>query len=65
MFNNNLKQVLFVYAFDTTEFANASIHVPYPRLDRQDQADDTTQTIMAGNYAKIGERGWGRRAIVC
>ena len=45
--------------------ANASIHATRPRPDRQYAANKTNQTFMAGTYAKTGERGWGRRAIVC
>ncbi len=57
--------LLFVYVLDAKEFANASIHAALTRPDRQYAADTTTQTFMAGNYVKTGERGWGRRAIVC
>ncbi len=38
MFNKDLKQVLFVYAFDTTEFANACFQAALPRPDRQNHA---------------------------
>ncbi len=65
MFNNDLKQVLFVYAFGTAEFANASIHATLTRPDRQYAANITAQTFTAGTYAKTDERGWGRRAMVC
>ncbi len=27
---------------------------------RQENAENTTETFTAGNYAKIGERGWGQ-----
>ena len=60
MFNKDLKQLFFVHAFDTTEFANASVVPPLPRPVREENAEIATETFMAGNYAKIIARGWGQ-----
>jgi len=41
------------------KIANASLHRPQARPDRQYAAETTTQTFMAGTYAKTAERGCG------
>ena len=40
--------------------ANACVVQPFPRRVRQESANATTETIMAGKYAKIAERGNGQ-----
>jgi len=39
---------------------NACVVPPLPRPVRQESANTTTETFMAGNYAKITERGSGQ-----
>jgi hypothetical protein len=38
---------------------NACVVQPFPRRVRQESANTTTETIMAGTYAKITARGFG------
>ncbi len=38
--------------------SNAYNHKQIPPLDRQNEADETTQTITAGKYAKTTARGF-------
>ncbi len=59
MFNNDLKQVLFVYAFDTTEFANASHVQPLGRHDDGQRTRNVHQTLMREGNAKIAARPKG------
>jgi hypothetical protein len=40
--------------------ANACLQATQARPDRKYTACKTTQTLVAGTYAKTGERGWGR-----
>ncbi len=40
--------------------ANACVVPPLPRRVRQESANTTTETIMAGNYAKTTARGCGQ-----
>jgi hypothetical protein len=40
--------------------ANACVVPPLPRPVWKENADTTTQTFTAGNYAKITERGSGQ-----
>ncbi len=42
------------------KMANACVVPPHPRRVRQESANTTTETFMAGNYAKITERGCGQ-----
>jgi hypothetical protein len=39
--------------------SNAMRHKTNTRPERQDEANITTQTLIAGNYAETGERGFG------
>ena len=45
--------------------ANGGVVPPLPRPVRQESADTTAKTIMAGTYAKITERGLCHRAALC
>ncbi len=56
MFNNDLKQVLVVYAFDTTEFANACLQRLLGRPDRKYELCRATKTLAAGTYLEIAAR---------
>jgi hypothetical protein len=44
----------------TRKRANACVVPPNPRRVRQESANTTTETIRAGNYAKITVRGRGQ-----
>ena len=57
-FNKDLKQVLFVYAFDTTEFANAYNHKQISRLDRKYAADNTTHALERAIMRKLQRAGF-------
>ena len=46
--------------FRPTKSANASLVRPCQRPDRQNEADETTQTLIAGTYAKTTARGHGQ-----
>jgi len=48
------------YLFPLRKCANARVVPPLPRRVRQESADASTETIMAGNYAKTTERGSGQ-----
>ena len=49
----------FFWAFSLS-VANACVVPPLPRRVRQENVHATTDTIMAGMYAKITERGSGQ-----
>jgi hypothetical protein len=40
-----------------TKNANACVVPPHPRRVRQERANTTTETIKAGNYAKLASAG--------
>ncbi len=48
--------LFFVYAVGTKEFANACVVRILGRPNRKYTAETTTQTLTAGNYAKIAAR---------
>jgi hypothetical protein len=48
------------YIDSVHKWPNACVVPPHSRLLRQESACITTETIMAGNYAKITARGCGQ-----
>jgi hypothetical protein len=55
-----LSPVLYVVPYVHHISSNACVVPPLPRPVRQENADTTTETVRAGKYAKITERGCGQ-----
>jgi hypothetical protein len=49
-----------IIPFATREWPNACVVRPCQRSERQDEANITTQTFMAGNYFETTARGHGQ-----